>query len=68
MLKLLERLLKDKVATEAISFDGEAMPYLPDGTVVTAEIFAAHDEDIYVWAILMPVAKGKEDYYDDIGG
>ena len=37
-------------------------------TVVTAEIFAAHDEDIYVWAILMPVSKGKEDYYDDIGG
>ena len=33
-------------------------------TVVTAEIFAAHDEDIYVWAILMPVCKGKEDYYD----
>lgn len=36
-------------------------------TVVTSEIFAAHDEDIYVWAILMPVTKGKEDYYDDIG-
>ena len=39
MLKLLERLLKDKVATEAITFkEGEAMPYLPDGTVVTADI------------------------------
>ena len=35
-------------------------------TVVTAEVFAAHDEDIYVWAILMPVSRGKEDYYDDI--
>lgn len=35
-------------------------------TVVTAEIFAAHDENIYVWAILMPVSKGKEDYYDVI--
>ena len=35
-------------------------------TVVTAEIFAAHDEDIYVWAILMPVCRGKEDYYDVI--
>ena len=35
-------------------------------TVVTAEIFSAHDEDIYVWAILMPTAHGKEDYYDDI--
>ena len=35
-------------------------------TVVTAEEFTAHDEDIYVWAILMPVSKGKEDYYDDI--
>ncbi|MBQ3264320.1 MAG: hypothetical protein IJH07_00950 [Ruminococcus sp.] len=34
-------------------------------TVVTAEIFAAHDEDIYVWAILMPVSRGREDYYDD---
>ena len=38
-----------------------------DYTVVTAEVFTAHDEDIYVWAILMPVTKGKEDYYDDIG-
>ena len=39
MLKLLERLLKDKVATEAITFkEGEAMPYLPDGTKVTADI------------------------------
>lgn len=38
MLKLLERLLKDKVATEAITFDGEAMPYLPDGTKVTEDI------------------------------
>lgn len=37
-------------------------------TVVTAEVFAAHDEDIYVWAILMPVAQGKEEYYDDIDG
>ena len=37
-------------------------------TVVTAEIFAAHDEDIYVWAILMPTSKGKEDYYDNIHG
>lgn len=36
-------------------------------TVVTAEEFTAHDEDIYVWAILMPVALGKEDYYDDVG-
>ena len=35
-------------------------------TVVTAEIFAAHDENIYVWAILMPEARGKEDYYDVI--
>lgn len=34
-------------------------------TVVTAEIFAAHDEDIYVWAILMPECRRKEDYYDD---
>lgn len=34
-------------------------------TVVTAEIFAAHDEDIYVWAILMPESRRKEDYYDD---
>ncbi|MBQ1474846.1 hypothetical protein [Ruminococcus sp.] len=33
-------------------------------TVVTAESFAAHDEDIYVWAILMPVCRSKEDYYD----
>lgn len=33
-------------------------------TVVTAESFAAHDEDIYVWAILMPICKSKEDYYD----
>ena len=37
-------------------------------TVVTAEVFAARDEDVYVWAILMPQAQGKEDYYDDIGG
>ncbi len=37
-------------------------------TVVTAEVFAAHDEEIYVWAILMPTAQGKEDYYDDIDG
>lgn len=37
-------------------------------TVITAEIFAAHDEDIYVWAILMPNSKGREDYYDDIDG
>ena len=37
-------------------------------TVVTAEIFAAHDENIYVWAILMPVARSKEDYYDVIDG
>ena len=36
-------------------------------TVVTAEIFVAHDEDIYVWAILMPESRGKEDYYDVIG-
>lgn len=35
-------------------------------TVVTAEEFTAHDEDIYVWAILMPVSKAKEDYYDDV--
>nr|WP_316623876.1 hypothetical protein [uncultured Ruminococcus sp.] len=35
-------------------------------TVVTAEVFAAHDEDIYVWAILMPTVQGKEDYYDDV--
>lgn len=34
-------------------------------TVVTAEEFAAHDEDIYVWAILMPVSKAEEGYYDD---
>lgn len=34
-------------------------------TVVTAEIFAAHDEDIYVWAILMPEYRRKEDYYDN---
>ena len=33
-------------------------------TVVTAESFAARDEDIYVWAILMPVCRSKEDYYD----
>jgi len=37
-------------------------------TVVTAEEFAAHDEDIYVWAILMPTIDVKEDYYDDISG
>ena len=37
-------------------------------TVVTSEIFTAHDEDIYVWAILMPESTGKEDYYDDING
>ena len=35
-------------------------------TVVTSEIFAAHDENIYVWAILMPVSKCEEDYYDVI--
>lgn len=35
-------------------------------TVVTEESFAAHDEDIYVWAILMPESRNKEDYYDDI--
>lgn len=35
-------------------------------TVVTAEIFAAHDENIYVWAILMPEARSKEEYYDVI--
>ena len=35
--------------------------------VVTAEQFAAHDEDIYVWAILMPDCPAKEDYYDDFG-
>lgn len=39
-----------------------------DYTVVTAEEFTAHDEDIYIWAILMPVSDAKEDYYDDIGG
>lgn len=33
-------------------------------TVVTEEFFTAHDENIYVWAILMPVSRGKEDYYD----
>jgi hypothetical protein len=33
--------------------------------VVTAEEFTAHDEDIYVWAILMPESKAKESYYDD---
>ncbi len=33
--------------------------------VVTAEEFTAHDEDIYVWAILMPESKAKEGYYDD---
>ena len=32
--------------------------------VITAEEFTAKDEDIYVWAILMPVTKAKEDYYD----
>ena len=37
-------------------------------TVVTAEEFAAHDEDIYVWAILMPVSEAKEGYYDNYGG
>ena len=36
-------------------------------TVVTAEEFTAHDEDIYVWAILMPVSSGREDHYDDFG-
>ena len=36
-------------------------------TVVTAEEFTAHDEDIYVWAILMPVTLGKEEYYEDVG-
>lgn len=35
-------------------------------TVVTSEIFAAHDENIYVWAILMPVSKCEEGYYDVI--
>lgn len=34
-------------------------------TVVTEEIFAAHDENIYVWAILMPECRYKEDYYDN---
>ncbi len=37
-------------------------------TVVTAENFMAHDEDIYVWAILMPESEGREDYYDGAGG
>ena len=37
-------------------------------SVVTAEEFAAHDEDIYVWAILMPVTKAEEGYYDNCGG
>ena len=35
-------------------------------TVVTSEIFTAHDEDIYVWAILMPESRSKEGYYDVI--
>lgn len=36
--------------------------------VVTAEEFTARDEDIYVWAILMPESEGREDYYDDVTG
>lgn len=38
-----------------------------DYTVVTAEEFSAHDEDVYVWAILMPVTKAKEGFYDNCG-
>lgn len=37
-------------------------------SVVTAEEFAAHDEAVYVWAILKPDCEGKEDYYDDVDG
>lgn len=33
-------------------------------TVVTAEEFTVRDEDIYVWAILMPVSQTEEGYYD----
>ena len=34
-------------------------------SVVTAEMFAVRDENVYVWAILMPVVEAEEDYYDD---
>lgn len=37
-------------------------------SVVTAEEFTSHNEDIYVWAILMPESKAEEGYYDDYGG
>lgn len=39
-----------------------------DYTVVTAEEFSAHDEDIYIWAILMPVTEEEENYYDFADG
>lgn len=34
--------------------------------VVTEEHFAVRDEDIYVWAILMPEEKREERYYDSV--
>lgn len=36
--------------------------------VVTAEEYGAHNETVYIWAILMPESKCTEDYYDDING
>lgn len=36
--------------------------------VVTAEEFGAHNEAVYVWAILMPESGCTEDYYDDVNG
>lgn len=36
--------------------------------VVTAEEYGAHNETVYIWAILMPENGGTEEYYDNING